>query len=67
MKGDPWAKSMKTAQSFRQCAENFETGIKNKYDVIGVLEFGVDMDAAVEAYNAAMIGKSNRHATTHHF
>ena len=41
--------------------------MKNKYGVIGVLEFDLNMNAAVEAYNAGMVGKSNRHPAMHHF
>ena len=63
MESDP----TRTIQSLRRAAEKNETEVKNKHGGIGVLMFDLDMNAAVEAYNARMIGKSNRHPAMHHF
>ena len=64
---DPRVESLYRINSLRRSAEQLRAESKNKYDVPGALEFGMDMNTAVEAYNSAMIGKSNRHSSMPYF
>lgn len=69
MEGDPWAESLMTIQSLRKSAELLKIEIKHGNGAVGVLKFGAEMKAAVEAFNSAMIrkSKSNPHSSMHHF